>query len=147
METPAPGFQGSGNTIIPLLPSQTGHTGEWRSTSADSSCLQQVVLAPSTTGSLLPVPGGACACAAAFFEDGRKLTDQKFSLEATVSSLKQITSYSFQRSVGGKHKVTGKFFCRGRLAPVPQPPSWAKGRGAGVEGGGKQWGPVLDWDG
>lgn len=94
---------------VPLLPSQTWHAGGWRFTSAESSCPRWVVPAPFTTGSLLPVPGGTRACAAALFEDGRKLMDQKFSPEAAVSLLEQITLYSFQRWVGspwagGKHK-------------------------------------------
>lgn len=60
-------------------------------------------------GWLLLALDAARVYAAALFEDGRKLADQKFSPEAAVSLLKQITSYSFQRSVGspwagGKHK-------------------------------------------
>lgn len=93
METPTPGHWGlgakeeDGDPDPPLLALLARGKSCWSHPARDGCCLQP------------EVP----------FEGGTKLTDQKFSPEAAVSLLKQITSYSSQRLVGspcagGKHK-------------------------------------------
>lgn len=65
--------QEDGAPVPPLLAPLARSKWCWSRSAQDGCCLQPAVLS----------------------EGGRKLTDQKFSPEAAVSLLKQMTSYSF----------------------------------------------------